>query len=103
MSYELDLPKIKEAEFMNNVKEKLDGLEKIEKEEREELKSLLRQVMQDENKSGAKEIYNDVDEFLSLNKKIVDLTEYIEENPGKFIEVLEKIKTTKRKFEEELS
>ncbi|EHK00840.1 hypothetical protein HRED_10876 [Candidatus Haloredivivus sp. G17] len=37
---------------MNNVKEKLDGLEKIEKEEREELKSLLRQVVQDENKSG---------------------------------------------------
>ncbi|EHK01733.1 hypothetical protein HRED_07247 [Candidatus Haloredivivus sp. G17] len=39
---------------MNNVKEKLDGLEKIEKEEREELKSLLRQVVQDENKSGDK-------------------------------------------------
>ena len=84
---------------MNNVKEKLDGLEKIEKEEREELKSLLRQVMQDENKSGAKEIYNDVDEFLSLNKKIVDLTEYIEENPGKFIEVLEKIETIERQKE----
>ncbi|EHK01797.1 hypothetical protein HRED_06962, partial [Candidatus Haloredivivus sp. G17] len=34
---------------------------RFEVEEREELKSLLRQVVQDENKSGAKEIYNDVD------------------------------------------
>ncbi|EHK00941.1 hypothetical protein HRED_10477, partial [Candidatus Haloredivivus sp. G17] len=53
---------------------RIEDTVKIEKEEREELKSLLRQVVQDENKSGAKEIYNDVDEFLSLNKKIVDLT-----------------------------
>lgn len=84
---------------MSDIKEELDSLEKIEKEEEEELKAIFVDFMQDD-KHDVSEIYSEVEKFVTLNQRLVKLTEYLYRNPENFIDIYEKITSVKNSHEE---
>jgi hypothetical protein len=89
-----------EALIMESIREELQGLEKIEEEEEDELKSFLAELAQNGKKDQIQEIYREVETFVSLNRRIVNLTEHMYENPENFIDIYEQLSSLKQKHEE---
>lgn len=86
---------------MEELKNCLQRLEKIEKKEEEELKTFLQELAQqnEESRRKVQEIYSDVESFIELNQRLVELTEFLEENPEDFINIYQKLKALRNKHE----
>lgn len=85
---------------MESVREKLQGLEKIEEEEEEELKGFLAKLAQSGEQDQVQEVYSEIETFLSLNRQIVNLTEYMYENPEDFIDIYDQLSSLRQKHDE---
>ncbi|PSH02037.1 MAG: hypothetical protein BRC26_02580, partial [Nanohaloarchaea archaeon QH_8_44_6] len=85
---------------MEEVREKLEGLEKIEKDEEDELNAFLSDLAQTDKKDQVQEIYSEVETFISLNRRIVNLIEYMYDNPANFIDIYQQLSSLNKKHEE---
>lgn len=85
---------------MESIREEFQGLEKIEEEEEDELNAFLAELAQSGEKDRVQEIYSEVERFLTLNRRIVNLTEYMYENPDDFIDIYEELSSLRQKHDE---
>lgn len=85
---------------MEELNKELQELEKIENREEQELKEFLEKLAQNGKQSKVQEVYADVEKFISLNRKIVKLTELLSDSPEDFIDIYRRLESLKRKHEE---
>ncbi len=86
---------------MDQLKKELQKLEKIENEEEQELKEFLEKLaQQEEHRKTVQKVYRDVENFIELNREVIELTELLAEDPENFLEIYRKLKSLISKHEE---
>lgn len=77
---------------MEEVESELRELEQLQGKEKEELEKFLKELIQNsEDKRNLQEIYSEVQNFIQLNNRVVELTELMHNNPENYREIYSKI------------